>query len=111
MASAPAPGSSALLRWVGDRSIRMRVLALAALLGIATILVAGTAARGAGQVAELDAELARAVAVQDEVERARYDLLWGPEILARRFRHILAALPTKRHRTTPLNESGVAATD
>ena len=64
MASAPAPGPSALLRWVGDRSIRMRVLALAALLGIATILVAGTAARGAGQVAALDAELARAVAAR-----------------------------------------------
>ena len=43
MASAPATGGPALLRWVGDRSIRTRVLALAALLGIATLLVATTA--------------------------------------------------------------------
>jgi methyl-accepting chemotaxis protein len=77
MASAPAARTPAFLRWIGDRGIRTRVLALAVLLGIATLVVATTAARGAAQVSHLDAELAKAVAVQDDVERARYDLLWA----------------------------------
>ncbi|GAB2882011.1 methyl-accepting chemotaxis protein [Nocardioides pacificus] len=74
MATSAAPTRS---RWLADRSIRTRIVALAVTLGIATLVVAGTAAQGASEVTDLNADLERAVSVQDSVETARYDLLWA----------------------------------
>ncbi|MFC7493945.1 MULTISPECIES: methyl-accepting chemotaxis protein [unclassified Nocardioides] len=68
---------SRLRHLIGDRSIRTRVLALAAFLGVMTLVVTVTAAVGARQVAGYGDDLDRAVAVQDSVEQARYDLLWA----------------------------------
>ena len=46
-------------------------------MGVMTLVVTLTAAAGAGKVAAYGDDLNRAVAVQDAVEQARYDLLWA----------------------------------
>ena len=76
-ASAGTVDRGGRLRWIGDRSIRTRVLALAAFMGLMTIVVTGTASLGARAVSNDAEHLNRAVAVQDSVEQARYDLLWA----------------------------------
>jgi len=68
---------TSILRIIGDRSVRTRVLLLAAFMGVMTLVVAATASIGARTVSDHTEDLSSAITAQDAVEQARYDLLWA----------------------------------
>jgi methyl-accepting chemotaxis protein len=63
-------------RWLDDRSLQTRVFAIVAVLALGTGVVTATAVAGARTVEHKQREWARAIAVQAQVERGRYELLW-----------------------------------
>ena len=63
--------------WYRDLSIRARIFGLTAVLLLGLVASTVTGMVNGNRVSELHAESQAAVAVQQEVEAARYDLLWA----------------------------------
>ena len=74
--SAAAPGSVAP-HWYRDLSIRARIFGLTAVLLLGLVASTVTGIVNGNRASDLHAESRAAVAVQQEVEAARYNLLWA----------------------------------
>ncbi len=72
-----APGAAVGRHWYRDLSVRARVFGLTAVLLLGLIASTITGEVNGNRAADLHAEAQAAVAAQQQVEAARYDLLWA----------------------------------
>lgn len=74
--------SNGARRWFNDRSVMTRVSAIVVVLVLSLVVVAATALQGAAAISSLRSDADAAVAVQADVEKGRYGMLWAADYLA-----------------------------
>ncbi len=77
MSDRPDHPRTTLDRWWSDRGIATKIGALAALCAVGLAALGGFAIAGQERIAGLDEQMQQATAVQDDVQDAKYQLLWA----------------------------------